>query len=794
MKELKKTLAALMAALTIFGTALITPIAAEDSAANTNAGAADSETIVLTFNSNGGSTAAPEQIEVASNGEVTLPDYTGTKQGKTFIGWAVTNNVIQNTYYQVYTAGSVDKFVKSTTLYAVWSTTANAEFYIRKDGTIPYEPSQYVASEYTAAIKIAGAIKSTHWVCDTTGAAVEANLSATPTDEQIKGVLSTYDSEKQYVMWYVIKVAGSWHVDGVVLEKKLVNLSYDGNAKDGSVSNVPLGSQYLTGNEAKVGHTGGNDGALMTPSRPGYTFIGWNTKADGTGASYANDAVFTIEEATTLYAQWKQDIYTVTYTKGDHGTFADQSTENLIYGKDTPEFNGTPTGEAGYNFTGWDKQVAATVTGSITYTAQWELQKFNVSYNWNGITGTQPAVPSSATVDYGTAYAPDTTYTGSSTFTNEYGTWTFSGWDKTAEFKVTADAEITGTWTLTSAATKTVNYSWKGITGTEPSVPSSSTVNYGSVYAPDTTYTGSSTFTNEYGTWTFSGWGRTALFEVTEDTEITGSWTLTAPISVTVKADDGSKKYDGSALTAGATVNDLPDGFTYEVKTEGSQINAGTSENKVASFVILDKNGNDVTKRFNVTTETGTLTVEKRNVTLTSGTSAKKYDGTALTNENVLVSGDGFAEGEGAEYTVTGTQTEKGSSDNTFTYTMNEGTNADNYNVTVINGTLTVADRPVTPIAPDESETPVTPVTPVTPEEPARPVTPVTPDEPEATETPAVTETPTTAENEETAAAVNRPHTPNTGDATNSGLAAGVFGFAMLAAGFAFFLKKKYTD
>jgi uncharacterized repeat protein (TIGR02543 family)/LPXTG-motif cell wall-anchored protein len=715
MKELKKSLAALMAALTIFGTALTTPIAAEDSTSKTNTGTVDSKKIALTFDSNGGSIAAPEQIIAVSGDEVTLPDYTGTKENKTFIGWAKTADVIKDTYYQVYAAGSVDKFVEGTTLYAVWSTTADAEFYIRKDGKIPYEPSQYAASAYTAAIKIAGAIKSTHWVCDTTGAAVEANLSATPTAEQIKAVLSSYDSETQYVMWYVIKVAGSWHVDGVVLKKTLVNLSYDGNVKDGSVSNVPLGSQYLTGNEAKVGHTGGNDGTLMTPSRPGYTFNGWNTKADGTGTAYANDAVFTIEEATTLYAQWIQDKYTVTYTKGDHGTFTDQSTENLIYGKDTPAFNGTPSGEAGYSFIGWDKQVAATVTGSTTYTAQWKMQTFNVSYNWNGITGTQPAAPSSATVNYGSVYAPDTTYTGSSTFTNEYGTWTFSGWDKTAEFEVTAD------------------------------------------------------------------------------TEIIGSWTLTAPISVTVKADDGSKKYDGSALTAGATVNDLPDGFTYEVKTEGSKIDAGTSENKVASFVILDKNGNDVTKLFNVTTETGTLTVEKRNVTLTSGTSGKKYDGTALTNKNVLVSGDGFAEGEGAEYTVTGTQTEKGSSDNTFTYTMNEGTNADNYNVTVINGTLTVADRPVTPIAPDEPETPVTP------EEPARPVTPVTPDEPETTVTPVVpetpvTETPTTAENEETAAAVNRPHTPNTGDATNSGLAAGVFGFAMLAAGFAFFLKKKYTD
>jgi uncharacterized repeat protein (TIGR02543 family)/LPXTG-motif cell wall-anchored protein len=271
-------------------------------------------------------------------------------------------------------------------------------------------------------------------------------------------------------------------------------------------------------------------------------------------------------------------------------------------------------------------------------------------------------------------------------------------------------------------------------------------------------------------------------------TYVPADFTITASTANAVFATDYIGTYDGSAhsITAKATQNGSILYYSTDNQTWSETLPEFTdaAETRTVYIKAVNPNYEDAFGQAEVT-------INKRNVTLTSGTSAKRYDGTALTNENVLVSGDGFAEGEGAEYTVTGTQTEKGSSDNTFTYTMNEGTNADNYNVTVINGTLTVADRPVTPIAPDEPETPVTPTT---PEEPARPVTPVTPDEPEATETPAATETPTTAENEETAAAVNRPHTPNTGDATNSGLAAGVFGFAILAAGLAFFLKKKYTD
>lgn len=71
--------------------------------------------------------------------------------------------------------------------------------------------------------------------------------------------------------------------------------------------------------------------------------------------------------------------YTVTYTDGVDGeeVFADEVYSDLRKDSTTPAFNGTPT-RTGYTFAGWEPEVAATVTQTVTYVAKWEAKKANV--------------------------------------------------------------------------------------------------------------------------------------------------------------------------------------------------------------------------------------------------------------------------------------------------------------------------------------------------------------------------------------------------------------------------------
>ena len=168
------------------------------------------------------------------------------------------------------------------------------------------------------------------------------------------------------------------------------------------------------------------------------------------------------------------------------------------------------------------------------------------------------------------------------------------------------------------------------------------------------------------------------------------------PISnvITITANSNSKAYDGTALTDSGysfTQGILLRGDVLHVSVKGSQTDKGSSANVVESYQVMRDDGTDVTGNYTFATPVnGTLRVTKREITLTSADGSKQYDGTPLTNHNVTVSGKGFADGEGATYTVTGSQTLAGSSANTFSYTLNEGTNPDNYNITTNPGTLTV--------------------------------------------------------------------------------------------------------
>ena len=179
-------------------------------------------------------------------------------------------------------------------------------------------------------------------------------------------------------------------------------------------------------------------------------------------------------------------------------------------------------------------------------------------------------------------------------------------------------------------------------------------------------------------------------------------------------SEPSDSKYDGKEHKEVLTVTDtktgkeLVAGTDYSVTYSSDLVNAGTVT------ITIEGIGN-YTGSF-----TKTYEITKRSVTLTSATVSKVYDGSALTNTSITVSGDGFVEGEGASYEVTGSQTDVGNSANAFEYKLNEKTLASNYNITKVVGTLTItaAPAPVTPATPStpSSTTSTTPRTPSAPQ------------------------------------------------------------------------------
>ena len=169
-------------------------------------------------------------------------------------------------------------------------------------------------------------------------------------------------------------------------------------------------------------------------------------------------------------------------------------------------------------------------------------------------------------------------------------------------------------------------------------------------------------------------------------------------------SEPSDSKYDGKEHKEVLTVTDtktgkeLVAGTDYSVTYSSDLVNAGTVKVTVAG---LGNYTGSFTKTYKIT---------KRSVTLTSATVSKVYDGSALTNTDITVSGDGFVKGEGATYSVTGTQTKVGNSANAFEYKLNEKTLASNYNITKVVGTLTItaAPAPVTPATPSTPSTPST--------------------------------------------------------------------------------------
>lgn len=174
--------------------------------------------------------------------------------------------------------------------------------------------------------------------------------------------------------------------------------------------------------------------------------------------------------------------------------------------------------------------------------------------------------------------------------------------------------------------------------------------------------------------------------------EASGTMTLSiaANTGLIVSGNNYTGKYDGASHGEAATAN--VDGATIEYSTDG-----GNTWTTTFPTVTNVSDSTEVqvraTKTGYVPAETTyTLTVNPRSVIITSGNASKMYDGIPLTKHEVTYGKDNFVDGEGVDITYTGSQTIVGSSDNTFTFNLKNGTAKENYNITTNYGKLEVTD------------------------------------------------------------------------------------------------------
>ena len=165
-------------------------------------------------------------------------------------------------------------------------------------------------------------------------------------------------------------------------------------------------------------------------------------------------------------------------------------------------------------------------------------------------------------------------------------------------------------------------------------------------------------------------------------------------VVVTITANKGEYVYDGQEKDlSGYTVETSNENYTeadfiFNGSSELKGKNAGTyyTNMKPEDFVNTNENFDRVI--FQV--YNGELKITKRTITLTSASDSKAYDGTALTNDKVTIGGDGFADGEGIDVTVTGYIVQEGTTDNTFDFAMDADTLEKNYNIKTAYGKLTI--------------------------------------------------------------------------------------------------------
>ena len=179
-------------------------------------------------------------------------------------------------------------------------------------------------------------------------------------------------------------------------------------------------------------------------------------------------------------------------------------------------------------------------------------------------------------------------------------------------------------------------------------------------------------------------------------------------VTVTIKGNTDSKVYNGIEQSVTGYTVKISDpkyteaDFKFTGDPKASRTDVGTTYMGLKAEQFENKNSNFDKVTFVIEND-GYVEVTPRPVTLTSETASKTYDGTPLTKPEVIVTGDGFVDGEVTDIKATGSVTNVSDSPvtNTIVYTTTDKFVEDNYNITKAEGKLSITPLAVTVTAKD---------------------------------------------------------------------------------------------
>jgi uncharacterized protein (TIGR02145 family)/uncharacterized repeat protein (TIGR02543 family) len=326
----------------------------------------------LSFNGNGNTSGdAPELKKYDYHATVTVPDKgTLKRDGYTFTGWNTAQNGSGNAF------SAEDTFTMPASemvLYAKWTALPTYTVTYNKNsadsGTVPVDSNPYYKGK---EVTIAG----------NPGKLSKSSASFSGWNTKADGTGESYNAGAKFpmpdsaVMLYV-----KWTTNPTY------SIIYHSTTSTGG--NVP---NTVTSDSGTI-VTISDSGSLY---KTGYSFVGWNTKEDGSGKAYKTGDKFTMGAVgIDLYAQWTKAQFTITYHGNGNtsGTIPQKTTH--LYQTEIIVADAGGLSKTGCYFTGWNTDstgngidysigTKTSLISDINLYARWKIYEYTVVFNTRG--------------------------------------------------------------------------------------------------------------------------------------------------------------------------------------------------------------------------------------------------------------------------------------------------------------------------------------------------------------------------------------------------------------------------